>query len=77
MINLHQRYNHYLQTGKKHDRVNERVQGYGWRDDGSNIVGYYVVTESWVLNYDKNGVFEGMDSRETVYPLAKTSSNAV
>ena len=77
MSNLHQRYNHYLQTGKKHDRVDERVESYGWRDDGQNIIGFYVVTENWVLNYDKQGVFENMASRESVYPLAKTQVSAV
>lgn len=77
MINLHQRYNHYLQTGKKHDRVNESIKGYGWRDDGKDIIGFYVITENWVLNYDTKGRFIDKSSRETVYPLDHIGANAV
>ena len=77
MINLHQRYNHYLQTGKKHDRVNESIRGYGWRDDGKDIIGFYVITENWVLNYDTQGRFIDKSSRETVYPLDHIGANAV
>lgn len=77
MINLHQRYNHYLNTGKKHDRVGERVVSYGWRDNGKDIIGYYVITENWVLNYDMRGQFVGQDRRETVYPLDSETVSAV
>ena len=52
MINLHQRYNHYLQTGRKHDKVDERVIGYGWTDDGYTIDGYYVLTNTYKLFYN-------------------------
>jgi len=57
MINLHQRYNHYLNTGLKlndHD-INERIIAYGWNDDGKDIVGFYVLTETKELTYTKDG----------------------
>ena len=46
MINLHQKFNHYLNTDKKIDiqDVNEKIISYGWTDDGKDIVGYYVLT---------------------------------
>ena len=53
MINLHQRYNHYLHTSKllnDHD-VNERIMLYGWTDDGKSITGFYVLTETKRLLY--------------------------
>ena len=53
MINLHQRYNHYLHTSKllnDHD-VNERIIAYGWTDDGKSITGFYVLTETKRLLY--------------------------
>jgi hypothetical protein len=62
MINLHQRYNHYLATGRKHDRVDERIIGYGWTDDGSTLTGYYVQTENHRLYYDLNENFKFMET---------------
>ena len=38
MINLHRLYNHYLNTDKKHDLVDERIISYGWRDDGEKLI---------------------------------------
>ena len=59
MINLHQKFNHYLNTDKKIDLrdVNERVISYGWLDDGKNLTGYYVLTENYELVYDLNDQF--------------------
>lgn len=62
MINLHQRYNHYLQTGRKHDRVDEKVIGYGWTDDGVNLTGYYVQTENHRLYYGLDEQFKFKES---------------
>ena len=62
MINLHQRYGHYLATGRNHDRIDERIKGYGWTDDGSNIVGYYVLTENHKLFYNMQEQFEYMEA---------------
>lgn len=66
MINLHQRYNHYLNTGKKlydHD-VNERIIAYGWKDDGKDIIGFYVLTETKELSYTKDGLLVGIENRK-------------
>ena len=54
MINLHQKYNHYLHTDKLLDTadVHERIISYGWTDDGKDLTGYYVLTESHALYYD-------------------------
>tara|TARA_B100002019_G_scaffold144585_1_gene124628 strand:- start:511 stop:732 length:222 start_codon:yes stop_codon:yes gene_type:complete len=73
MINLHNLYNHYLHTDKKHDLVDERVISYGWRDDGKDLIGHYVVTESWVLKYDMAGNYIGMDNREIVFGESKSA----
>ena len=52
MKNLHQRYNHYLNTDRLlDDQTPERVVGYGWTDDGVSIDGYYVLTEGHILYY--------------------------
>ena len=54
MINLHERFNHYLNTNKKIDDsdVNERLISYGWIDDGKDLTGYYLLTENYELVYD-------------------------
>ena len=54
MINLHQKFNHYLNTDSKLDLrdVNERLISYGWLDDGKDIVGYYILTENYELVYN-------------------------
>lgn len=66
MINLHQRYGHYLVKNVKHDRVNEHVTGYGWTDDGKNLTGYYVLTENYKLYYNLNEEYMYSESRESV-----------
>ena len=66
MINLDDRYHSYLSGGKtmRIDGVNERVKGYGWEDDGTDIVGYYVTTENYQLHYTKDGGFLRMEALE-------------
>lgn len=61
MINLHERYGHYLTTGRKHDRIDERVIAYGWTDDGTDLTGYYVLTENHRLLYSTKGDYLGME----------------
>ena len=73
MINLDDRYHSYL-TGTKTmriDGVNERVKGYGWEDDGKDIIGYYVNTENFQLHYSKDGNFLRMEAlREVAQSVA-------
>tara|TARA_B100000131_G_scaffold212471_1_gene204321 strand:- start:296 stop:514 length:219 start_codon:yes stop_codon:yes gene_type:complete len=66
MINLDERYHSYLHGSKKMriDGVGEKVKAYGWRDDGSSIIGHYVLTENYKLYYDMNGAFEKMKALE-------------
>ena len=46
-VNLHQKFNHYLHTLKIGSAdIDERVIGYGWTDDGKDLTGYYVQTET-------------------------------
>jgi hypothetical protein len=65
VINLHQKFNHYLNTEKTLDcqDVNERVIGYGWTDNGSDLTGYYVLTEKHVLYYDMKDQFVSIIDR--------------
>lgn len=67
MINLHQRYGHYLvDKNRKHDRVNEHVVAYGWCDNGVDLTGYYVLTENYRLVYNLKEEFQYQESRSTV-----------
>lgn len=63
IINLHQRFNHYLHTEKLLDLqdINEKVISYGWTDDGENLTGYYIVTENWVMRYDLSENYLGKE----------------
>jgi hypothetical protein len=63
MINLDERYQSYLNGNKKMriDGVGERVRGYGWHDDGKEVVGYYVTTENYQLYYNLNEQFVKME----------------
>ena len=56
MINLDDRYHSYLGGNKKMriDGVEEQIRGYGWEDDGTDIIGYYVTTENYQLHYSKD-----------------------
>ena len=62
MINLDERYHSYLDGSKKMriDGVEEKVESYGWHCDGSDIIGHYVTTESYLLLYNMQGVFTKM-----------------
>jgi len=73
MINLHQRFNHYLNTDKKIDLrdVNERVISYGWLDNGKDLVGYYVLTENYELVYDLSDQFQYKVPRKSVASVKK------
>ncbi len=64
MINLDDRYHSYLSGGKTMliDGVKERVKGYGWTDDGKDIVGHYVITENYKLYYNMDAVFVRMEA---------------
>ena len=63
MVNLHQRYGHYLQNKNiKHEQVNEPVLAYGWTDDGSDLTGYYVLTENHKLFYNMQEQLQYMEA---------------
>ena len=64
MINLDDRYHSYLGGNKKMriDGVEEAIKGYGWEDDGKDIIGYYVNTENFQLHYSKDGNFLRMEA---------------
>tara|TARA_R100000458_G_C8236839_1_gene216957 strand:- start:859 stop:1074 length:216 start_codon:yes stop_codon:yes gene_type:complete len=59
MINLDEKYHDYLTSGKtlKIDGVNERVRGYGYECNGSEIIGYYLTTDNYKLFYNLNEQF--------------------
>ena len=64
MIKLDDRYHSYLHGNKKLriDGVSEKVVGYGWHDDGKDIVGYYVTTENYHLYYNLDEQFVRMEA---------------
>ena len=72
MINLDERYHSGLHGSKKMriDGVGEKVKAYGWRDDGSSIIGHYVLTENYKLYYDMNGAFEKMKALRELSPIS-------
>ena len=51
------------------DGIEEKVTNYGYNCDGSDIVGYYVVTENYKLYYNMNSQFIKM---EALRELAQT-----
>ena len=73
MINLHQKFNHYLNTEKLLDLrdVNEKVISYGWVDDGSNLTGYYVLTENYELVYNLKEEFQYKVPRKSLASTRK------
>ena len=69
MLNLDERYHSYLSGSKRLriDGVEEKVKAYGYTDDGSDIVGYYLQTDNYRLEYSLEGIFLRMNAlRETV-----------
>ena len=68
MMNLDERYHSYLKGEKKLriDGVEEKVKAYGYTDDGSNIDGYYLTTENYMLYYTKDGSFKRMKALQEV-----------
>ena len=54
MINLDERYLSYIDGSKKFriDNKEEQVEAYGWNCDGNDIVGYYVLSQNYLLNYN-------------------------
>ena len=68
MINLDEKYQSYLDGGKKLriDGIEERVIAYGYTDDGSSIDGYYLTTENYRLNYTLEGIFLRMTAIKEV-----------
>ena len=51
------------------DGIGEKVTGYGYRDDGSSIIGHYVTTENHKLYYNNEGAFERKRTLEEVSTL--------
>ena len=72
MINLDDRYHSYLHGHKRMriDGVDEKVKGYGWRDDGKDIIGYYVNTDNYRLQYTKDGNFLRMEALRELEKVA-------
>ena len=59
MINLDEKYHHYLESGRtlKIDGCNEKLLGYGYHCDGNEIIGYYLTTANYKLFYNMNEQF--------------------
>jgi hypothetical protein len=72
MINLDDRYHSYLVGSKRMriDGVGEKVKGYGWRDDGKDIIGHYVITENYKLYYNMNEQFVKMEALNELSTVA-------
>ena len=77
MINLHQLFNHYLNTERKIDLqdVNEKLISYGWVDDGTDLTGYYVLTENFELVDDLKGDFQYKVPRKSEASVKKPLVN--
>ena len=71
MLNLDERYHSYLHGDKKMriDGVGEKVTAYCYRDDGSSIIGHYVITENYKLYYDMEGAFVRMKALKELSPV--------
>ncbi len=65
MINLDERYHDYLHTDKcfNINGVCEKVKGYGYTCNSSEITGYYVVTNRNKLYYNLKEEFVRMEAR--------------
>tara|TARA_R100000781_G_scaffold91837_1_gene56843 strand:- start:244 stop:459 length:216 start_codon:yes stop_codon:yes gene_type:complete len=68
MVNLDERYHDYLNGSKKLriDRLEEKLQAYGWHCDGNEIKGYYLTTENYKLYYNMNEQFVKMEALKEV-----------
>jgi hypothetical protein len=64
-INLHEKFNHYLNSDRKLDLedINERIISYGWTDDGMELTGYRITTENYILYYNLSDEFVRQESR--------------
>ena len=65
MINLDEKFHNYLEKGGKTfriDGVNERLTGYGYHCDGSDIKGYWGSTTNYKLYYNLNEQFLKMEA---------------
>ena len=64
MINLDEKYHDYLTSSKtlRIDGVQERVRGYRYHCDGSDILGYYLTTDNYKLYYNNNEQFIRMEA---------------
>lgn len=73
MINLHERFNHYLNTEKliNEQDVNEKLISYGWLDNGKDLTGYYLLTENFELVYDMENKFRHKVPRQSYASLKK------
>ena len=64
MINLDERYHSYLNGSKKMriDGIEEKVVNYGYNCNGSDITGYYIITENYKLYYNMKAQFLKMEN---------------
>ena len=72
MLNLDERYHSYLHGHKKMriDGIGEKVTAYGYRDDGKDIIGHYVITENYKLYYNREGAFEEKKALQELSPVS-------
>ena len=68
MINLDERYHSYLNGSKKMsiNGVRERVKGYGWHDNVTDIGGDYVITENHKVYINQIYITGNTRTRENV-----------
>ena len=79
MINLEEKFGSYIGSNKtfRIDGVNEKVTGYGYHCDGSDIKGYWVNTRNYKLFYNLNEQFIKMvplNDVEYTEPISKAPS---
>lgn len=69
-INLHEKFNHYLNSDRKLDLqdINEKIISYGWTDDGLELTGYCITTENYILYYNLSEEFIRQESRWFHHP---------
>ena len=79
MINLEEKFGSYIGSNKtfRIDGVNEKVTGYGYHCDGSDIKGYWVNTTHFKLFYNLNEQFIRMvplNDVEDSTPISSSTS---